>query len=1055
MNFKFSSKNSLFSCSLSLFNDRRFVSSAVATITFALVLLSSSSSLFLFYVSANDFVAFASSSPVSQSGTTTMPVTPSSPPPPRPSISSESSQTRIEDRAGISADYFNLPDGYVIEPFLSNLSMPTSIAIDSSNRTLYVAESPPPLLELQVRIVKANISGSSNNNVITDQSSDTNSSGGINGDNKTTIVVDNVLNWPVIDMEVDDTSGLLYAFHDPTTIWRINTTSGEREDILATEEEEQQEQETATAVSANGYEEELQDPLSVLINSSSQIVLSGKQENYENMDGEQEEEQEQTGNSDRHHSTVLYIPCINGDIDDYDRYCILSLPIDSNGNSAIVENISGVNSPAQILENMTSRPIGIAILNSSHVVASSPSSISEQQAQGPYALVSSETSSNSFDNNNNYTELLVIGSQPTNNNSISALSTIYHIKVSGSIPYLGIASNNNTGSNSNQNPQLQQALPTTSVESLVGYPDGQLGKVALVSVPPVTSSPSPSSSSSSVNNNESSETNPAASSGEDDEDTTSSSPPFGLNKTAAFIIDYGNNSSASSEALPLQLPKIIMLDVEKGSVTPFLTLNSPDPNFMPIDIAFDYDNRALYVLSSSSNQEEDTDITNDTLSSNNLLNTDTRSNNSGLIWKISYQGLEQEEEAAETSSNSSSISNGTDNGNNATSDLTTPPPPPSSSNDTDSSSNSSDSDSGLDDLPPPSSYDEDPDDTDDGSIDTDDGSIDTDDGSIDTDDGNSGSSNEDTDDDNGDGGGNSSPPETTPPPPDSYSPPSTEPVNNPPIAQVDVAITDQDMPVVIDVLANDVDSDGDSLIIDSVDEESIQGGNVRVISGGDTNDEDSVTDSDNNSEDNATERIEYTPAEGFIGSDEFTYTISDGNGAIGSATVTITVNQVVIAPHPISYWLENENGITQGLLERAAEEHDSDSEEEEQEEWSFNLGNFRVSVEFDVSDNENDTRGILEAGQGSNNDDEEEDDDNSANVYDQLAAQLLAAKLNIENDVSTCEPIVTTIGYADTVLRDALYNGPGSTENPTDESSRDYAFELIEILDTYNNNGCV
>src|SRR5918997_3800552 len=394
MNFKFSSKNSLFSCSLSLFYDRRFVPFAIATITIALVLLSSPSSLFLFYVSANDFVAFAASSPVSQSGATTVPVTTSSPPPPRPSISSESSQTRIEDRAGISADYFNLSDGYVIEPFLSNLSMATSIAIDSSNRTLYVAESPPPLSELQVRIGKANISGSSNNNVITGQSSDTNSSGGINDDNKTTIVVDNVLNWPVIDMEVDDTSGLLYALHDPTTIWRINTTSGEREDVLVTEEEEQ-EQETATAVSANGYEEQLQDPLSVLINSSSQIVLSGKQENYDNMDGEQEaeqeEEQEQIGNSDSHHSTVLYIPCINGDIDDYDRYCILSLPIDSNGNSAVVENISGVNSSSQILENMTSRPIGIAILNSSHMAASSPSSISEQQAQRPYALVSSET----------------------------------------------------------------------------------------------------------------------------------------------------------------------------------------------------------------------------------------------------------------------------------------------------------------------------------------------------------------------------------------------------------------------------------------------------------------------------------------------------------------------------------------------------------------------------------------------------------------------------------------------------------------------------------------
>src|SRR5687768_3890677 len=119
MNFKFSFKNSLFSCSLSLFYDRRLVSSAIATITIALVLLSSPSSLFLFYVSGNDFVAFASSSssssPVSQSEATTVPVTPSSTTPPRPSISSESSQSQIEDRADISsADNFNLPDGYVI-----------------------------------------------------------------------------------------------------------------------------------------------------------------------------------------------------------------------------------------------------------------------------------------------------------------------------------------------------------------------------------------------------------------------------------------------------------------------------------------------------------------------------------------------------------------------------------------------------------------------------------------------------------------------------------------------------------------------------------------------------------------------------------------------------------------------------------------------------------------------------------------------------------------------------------------------------------------------------
>ena len=38
-----------------------------------------------------------------------------------------------------SVDNFCLPDGYIIEPIMWNLTMPTSIAVDSSNGTIYVA----------------------------------------------------------------------------------------------------------------------------------------------------------------------------------------------------------------------------------------------------------------------------------------------------------------------------------------------------------------------------------------------------------------------------------------------------------------------------------------------------------------------------------------------------------------------------------------------------------------------------------------------------------------------------------------------------------------------------------------------------------------------------------------------------------------------------------------------------------------------------------------------------------------------------------------------------
>ena len=1054
------SSSSSTSSSCAFYKGGRLLLSSITIITIVLlIVLPSPSSLFSFYVNANDFVVFASPSSVSQSETTTVPVSPPPPLPPQ-TISSQSSQSQSQEKAGLSADNFDLSYGYIIEPFLSNLSMPTSIAVDSANGTLYVAESieeydnnnnnnsimlstsssPVSFLspQAQIRIVKDAIGGN-NNSIVVNQTHD--SSGGvINIDNNTTFI-NNALNWPVIDMEVDDASGLLYAFHDHTTISRINTTSGEREDIITTEEE-------SDAGSDKYEEEQQQDPLSLLVNSSSQIALSGKEDYLDSRSAD--DEQGDAGNHDSYNPTVLYIPCMNGDVDnDYGTYCILGLPIDRSGNNAMVDNISSINSSSFILENMTSRPVGIAILNSSsHVAAasssSSPSSssiISEQQE--PYTLIGSQTP-NSFGNNDD-SELLIITSQPTSNtifnnsnnysaDALSSLNTIYHAKVFGSTPYQRSSSNNlqdttnnnNNYSDSNNNHQQQPAL-LPSIDALVDYPHGQLGQVAVVFVRPVSTSP--------TSTNETTEISQASSTIEDIV-YSSSSPPFGLNETTAFMVDFGNSSASAASTTP-HLPRIMMLDIQSGSITQFLTLKHPDPNFTPIDIAFDYNNSALYVLSiGNNNQEEDTNNTTNSTNNNPLNTGGSRNNNnnnsSGVIWKISYQGEEGE---LTTSSNS----NGTDN-DNSTSDLTTPPPPPpSSSNDTDSSGNTSNSSDYSDGLDESSSYDEEEDDTDDyDSIYTDDyDSIYTDDyDSIYTDNSNN-SSNEDTDNNSG----------SSSPSPSSDSPPP-QPVNDAPIAEDDAATTDQDTPVVIDVLANDVDTDDDNpLTIDSVDEESIQGGNVRIISS--SNDDGGDDDTNNGGGSNTNEKIEYTPAEGFFGNDEFTYTIIDRNGATDSSRVTVTVNEVILAPHPIIYWLENEGGITQDLLEKAAEGHDNNNDDGV-DEWSFNLGNFRVPVEFDVSDSENDTKGILEGGEGNSNN----NDDDNVNAYDQLAAQLLTSKLNIENGVSTCESIETTIEYADTVLRNALYDGPGSTENPISES-RDYAFELVENLDRYNNEGCV
>ncbi|WP_162276021.1 Ig-like domain-containing protein, partial [Roseimaritima ulvae] len=102
---------------------------------------------------------------------------------------------------------------------------------------------------------------------------------------------------------------------------------------------------------------------------------------------------------------------------------------------------------------------------------------------------------------------------------------------------------------------------------------------------------------------------------------------------------------------------------------------------------------------------------------------------------------------------------------------------------------------------------------------------------------------------------------------------TVNPVNDPPTADDDTASTNEDTAVTINVLANDADIDGDSLSIASVGQPANGTANV--------NDDGTIT---------------YTPAANFNGVDEFSYSISDGNGGNNSAIVTVTVNPVNDAP---------------------------------------------------------------------------------------------------------------------------------------------------------------
>ena len=109
-------------------------------------------------------------------------------------------------------------------------------------------------------------------------------------------------------------------------------------------------------------------------------------------------------------------------------------------------------------------------------------------------------------------------------------------------------------------------------------------------------------------------------------------------------------------------------------------------------------------------------------------------------------------------------------------------------------------------------------------------------------------------------------------------------INDPPVAINDTAITSQDNPVVINVLANDTDVEGDTLAVSSISSPPTHG-----------------TTSINN---NGT--VTYSPQIGFSGIDSFSYQISDGNGGNGTASVIVNVNSV--NNPPVVTILEPTNG---------------------------------------------------------------------------------------------------------------------------------------------------
>ncbi|MEP0547484.1 MAG: Ig-like domain-containing protein [Rhodothermales bacterium] len=128
-------------------------------------------------------------------------------------------------------------------------------------------------------------------------------------------------------------------------------------------------------------------------------------------------------------------------------------------------------------------------------------------------------------------------------------------------------------------------------------------------------------------------------------------------------------------------------------------------------------------------------------------------------------------------------------------------------------------------------------------------------------------------------------------------------VNDPPVIVDDGETTVEEMAVLIAVLANDTDVDGDVLSLVS------------------------VTDPPNGEAFIEGDQVRYVPELGFTGEDTLAYTASDGNGEMGTATVTITVapseNQ---QPIPLDDVAETNPGVPI-LIDVLANDSDPDEDD--------------------------------------------------------------------------------------------------------------------------------
>ena len=148
--------------------------------------------------------------------------------------------------------------------------------------------------------------------------------------------------------------------------------------------------------------------------------------------------------------------------------------------------------------------------------------------------------------------------------------------------------------------------------------------------------------------------------------------------------------------------------------------------------------------------------------------------------------------------------------------------------------------------------------------------------------------------------------------------------------------------------------------------------------------------------------LTYIPSKDYVGDDKFTFTANDGKveSNIGTVTIHVKDKQTIVdqqtesqssenqvKPFPLIYWRGNIEK-TEKLL-------------------PLTVGNLTVDSADQVTK-------VLKISSDNHN------------IYDNTAAQILTAKLNIKNEIDSCKKVNEVIKYGDEILHSVNYQGAGT-----------------------------